>query len=101
MFWQDFFIGILNVPKLKLFNEDIDHVDRCSYLGITLDNKLHMQVHMNNVKNQVLFKTYMLGKIRKFLNLEASVLVFKSMLLPFLNLGTYFWKFVMINVKKN
>ncbi len=72
-----------NIPKLKLLGQEIKYVNQCDYLGIKLDNKLSMIPYMNKVKSQVVHKIYMLNKIRKYLTLDAALMIFKSMLLPF------------------
>ena len=45
---------------------------------------------LNKVKSQVMHKIYMLSKVRKYLTLEASITIFKSMLLPFFEYGSIF-----------
>ena len=49
-----------------------------------------MDAFVNNMKNQVLHKIYMLTKARKYLTLGAAITVFKSMLLPFFEYGNIF-----------
>ena len=78
------------LPKLKLFSENLNYVESCDYLGIRLDCKLNMNAFSVKVKSSVLHKIYMLSKIRKFLTLEAAVLVFKNMILPYFEYGNVF-----------
>ena len=79
-----------NIPKLKLLVHEIKYVETCDYLGIRLDRKLSMIPYMNKVKSQVMHKIYMLSRVRKYLKLEASITIFKSMLLTYFEYGSIF-----------
>ena len=78
------------MPKLNLLSQEISYVTNCKYLGIQIDHKLNMNLFMKQVKQQVLHKIYMLGKIRKYLIVFAAVTIFKTMLLPFFEYGSIF-----------
>ena len=78
------------INKLKLFGKDLTYVTECDYLGIRIDYKLFFDKFYSKVKQSASHKIFMLSKIRKYLNKQASVTVLKSMVLPFLEYGGIF-----------
>ena len=61
------------------------HISRCQkyqYLGVTLDECLTMKQNFNTVFKKNSYKIYQFGKIRKFLDSEIRVLVYKQTVLP-------------------
>ena len=61
-----------------------------TYLGITLDEQLNYETHVNQVIKRVSDKLYQLPKIRYFLNTKAALLVYKNMILPIIEYGDVF-----------
>ena len=88
------------IPKLTLLSQSLDFVEECDYLGIRLDYKLNMNSFMSKVKKSVLHKIYLLTKLRKFLTLEASITIFKSMVLPYFEYGNIFLEACEVSVLK-
>ena len=78
-----------NLSKASELNitEEQNKLERAStytYLGVTLDEKLNYETHMNQVIKRVSDKLYQLRKIRYFLTTKAALLVYKNMILPML-----------------
>ena len=48
-----------------------------------LDSHLSYTKHLNNVVRMVPHKIYLLGEVRQYLNYNASILVYKTMTLPY------------------
>ena len=63
----------------------IRQVPSYKYLGVTLDSTLSFKLHLSNVIRTVSHKLYVLSKIRKYLTERASVLIYKTMVLPYLD----------------
>ena len=61
------------------------HIHRCQqyqYLGVLLDECLTLKQNFNNVLKKFSNKIYQFGKIRKFLDIDTRVLVYKQTVLP-------------------
>ena len=61
----------------------------CSYkyLGFIVDGQLHFNKHITSMVNTVSHKLYLLSKIRRYINKEACILIFKTMVLSILEYG--------------
>ena len=66
----------LNGDKLKL-------VPSYKYLGVTLDQTLNYNNHISNTAKVIQHKLALLGKVKKYLNNEVALQIYKSMILPF------------------
>ena len=69
--------------RLQINGKIIQCVPSFKYLGVTLDPKLSFGLHIKQVKNTVTHKMFMLSKVRCYLNNEALLTVYKSMVLPY------------------
>ena len=58
-----------------------------SYLGILLDSSMSLTPLLNSVKKRVTNKVfiYMLREIRKYLNFDATICVYKQTILPLID----------------
>ena len=76
-----------NTPKLKInLNETcIDMVESYNYLGVIFYCELSLNQHLAEVHTRVQRKLFHLRKIRKYLNLFASLQVYKQTILPLLD----------------
>ena len=57
------------------------------YLGLTLDPTLSFKLQIANTTNIVSHKLCMLSKIRRYLNNENMLCIYRSMVLPYLDYG--------------
>ena len=67
----------------KLNGVLLQKVPSYKYLGLILDPTLSYNKHVSYVIKTVLFKVMMLAKLRKYLNDNVALLIYKSMLLPY------------------
>ena len=76
---------IKNCKKTNLFinKEQLQTVPTYRYLGINLDQTLNFKYHLDTLINNVTFKLYLFSKIRRYLNEECAINVYKAMLMPF------------------
>ena len=72
---------ILKDIKIKINNEELNEVDEAKYLGVTMDNKLNWNAHLNNTKLRLSKGISMLAKIRHYI--QASAL--RSLYFTFIN----------------
>ena len=72
---------------LSLNNHILNRVCSYKYLGFILDDHLNFNKHVGEMCNTLSHKLYLLSKIRKYITLEASILIFKTMILPIMEYG--------------
>ena len=57
------------------------------YLGLTLDINLNYNKHLENCLKLISHKTYLLSKIRVYINVHTAVTIYKTMILPVVEYG--------------
>lgn len=75
--------------SLRLNGEILDFVKSYRYLGVELDTKLAMEMHVNNIVNKVRPLLYTLAKLRHYTNTRTSIGMYKTYILPVLEFGVY------------
>ena len=92
--WMSF-IADRNIPiddlTLSLNNKTIEKVNDFNYLGIILDRNLKFNLQRSKAIQQIRFRTYLLCKVRRYMDVRASLTVFKTMILPHFDYGDYIW----------
>ena len=78
-------LALINVNGMQL-----EFVYNFSYLGIVLDNKLQFNNHIKNSIKKAGHKVYMLSRIRQYINTHTALIMFKSMILPYIEYGNIF-----------
>lgn len=76
--------------KIVINNVEIEVVDKFKYLGFVIDNRLSFSYRIKNCIKQVNHKMFLLRKIRGYMNATTSLLLYKSMILPYLEYGSNF-----------
>ena len=61
----------------------LQKVPTFTYLGLNLDPTLNYNHHISSVLRTVLHKMVLLSKLKKYLNNNVALLIYKSMLLPY------------------
>ena len=69
--------------KIHIGNDRLKVVPYYNYLGLSLDSTLNYTSHIASIIKTVSYKMTLLGKLRKYLNNEVALLIYKSMLLPY------------------
>ena len=72
---------------LSLNGNILNRVCSYKYLGFILDDHLNFNKHINDMCNILTHKLYILSKIRRYITVEASILIFKTMILPIMEYG--------------
>ena len=72
---------------LEINNVPLQTVPTYKYLGITLDSTLTYNYHVKTVANMVTYKSVLLGKIRRNLNENVAMSIYKTMILPYFDYG--------------
>ena len=77
--------------EINVNGTPLSKVTSYKYLGITLDEHLNYNLHLNKTIGSVSGKLKQFRRMRGFLNTKAAVMVYKSMLLPILEYGDIFF----------
>ena len=79
-----------DLPVVKLSDQQLQLVNNYKYLGITVDQNLDMFSHIDNMYRMASDKLRLIRYVRTFLTTKASLLIAKTMILPYLDLGNCF-----------
>lgn len=67
------------LTNITLFNTKITYVDKYKYLGLMLNERLSLTHHANTLLGQVVTKLKTLINVRKYVNCQTSLLIYKTM----------------------
>ena len=79
------------IPRLKIKNKTVDFVFQYKYLGVIIDQTLSFHNHLKNTIKLVAHKLFLLHKNRFYITESASIKIYKSMILPYLDYGDIFF----------
>ena len=75
-----------------LFNgKELQHVDHYKYLGVILDKSLNFKLHIESILKILKYKIYVLAKLRPYLTVYASLSIYKTTILPYIDYGDIFY----------
>ena len=77
-------------PVIGMDNVPLQVVTAYRYLGVTLDNQLSYNSHVDKLIGTVTAKLKQFQRMRSFLNTRAALMVYKNMMLPMLEYGDVF-----------
>lgn len=69
----------------------LEIVQNYKYLGIILDEHLYFEKHVNYLISIISHRLYTLRKIRQYINEETALLLYKTMVLSYFDLGDIFY----------
>ena len=72
---------------LSLNNQILDRVCSYRYLGFALDEHLSFNKHITDMKQPITHKLYLMSKMRKYIIVEASINIFKTMVSSLIEYG--------------
>ena len=72
---------------ISLNNNVLDRVCSYKYLGFILDDRLGFNKHVTELCKLLSHKLFLLAKIRKYLTKEASIMIFKAMIVSLIEYG--------------
>ena len=73
--------------KVSINDTCLERVQNYKYLGITLDTHLNFKKHINLCKRSCSHKVYTLSKIRRYLDTDTSLELYKTMIMPVMDYG--------------
>lgn len=68
--------------KIKIENEVIDVVENFKYLGVIIDNKLILNMHVSEVIKKIAAQTGYFSRVSKHLDEKTKILLYNSLILP-------------------
>ena len=80
VFGRQKLIDSLPPVDVKLCTNPLQVVQSYKYLGVTLDSQLNYNLHVNKIISSVSSKLKQFQRMRNFLSIRATVLVYKSIL---------------------
>ena len=75
--------------NLYIHGKKLDTVNSFEYLGIHIDNRLVMNNHVDSIHRKCMTKLNMLYKIRNFISRKTSLLIYKTMIRPYMDYGDF------------
>lgn len=71
----------------------VEEVTIYKYLGVKIDNELNFKGHINGVISNVAYKIKLLYNLRNKLTLKAALDVYRTMIVPLLDVGVLFYRY--------
>ena len=78
--------------KNYLYGHELQRVESYKYLGVILDTNLNFKLHIDTLLKTLRYKLYIFSKIRKYLTVQASLCIYKSTILPYIDYGDIFYQ---------
>ena len=68
---------------VKVDKDKLSLVPSFKYLGMTLDSTLNFNQHLISVTRIILHKLRLLSKMKRYMDDDTAIIIYKSMLLPY------------------
>ena len=78
-------------PNIQINGSNIEFVENFIFLGITINNKLNWNSHINKVTNKISKTVGILNKLRSFLPSDVLQTIYNTLILPHLIYGILAW----------
>lgn len=76
---------------IKIKDHRFDVVNTYKYLGLVIDETLSFDNHIEYICGIIKGKIYLLNKIRKYINVKTALLLYKSSILSYFDIGDMFY----------
>ena len=84
--------SIAHLPDQVIFdNAVIKEVQTTKFLGITIDNKLTWNYHIDNICKTISRNIGIINQVKRFLPKSVLLMLYSSLILPYLNYGVLAW----------
>ena len=77
--------------KISLNGNELQLVDHYKYLGVILDRNLNFRLHIESIPKILKYKIYVLAKLTPYLTVYASLSIYKTTILPYIDYGDIFY----------
>ena len=72
---------------LHVNNVPLDFVLSYKYFGITIDQSIHFNLHVNQLIKTISYKLFLLQKLKSYITCNAAIQIYKSMVIPYFDYG--------------
>ena len=76
---------------ISLSDEDISQESDCKYLGITLDNQMKFEIHVNDVINKMKRALGIFSRASQFVDSRTRITLYNTLILPHLDYCSTVW----------
>ena len=81
------------IPKIKMKNIQIDHVNNFNFLGIIIDSHLNWNSHIEKISSKISRSLGILNKLKRILPIDPKLKIYNSIILSHINYGILTWGF--------
>ena len=71
---------------------ELMRVENYKYLGVTLDYNFNFRMHIDALLKTLRYKLYILSKLRCYMTMQASLSIYKTTILPYIDYGDNFYQ---------
>lgn len=82
--------NVTSLRDVRVQGQEIETVEKFKYLGVVIDHRLRFDVQLGNMLRSVNNKLYLLSKVRRCVNSSTALIIYKSMVLPYLEYANSF-----------
>ena len=79
------------IPELSIYGHSIERVTQFNFLGLTIDENLNWQAHIQKVSNRISRALGVLSKVKRYLPKHILRLLYNSLILPHLQYSVLAW----------
>ena len=84
--------SLKTLPGNIVFDDTpLEEVSSIKFLGVCVDNKLSWKYHINNISKTISRNIGVINKLKYYLPSSTLVILYSSMILPYLNYGILVW----------
>ena len=88
------------ILDLQINSETIERVTEFNFLGLTLDENLNWNAHIQKVSNKISRTLGVMCRLKNFLPLHVLRILYNSLILPHLQYGILTWGFCLGRLQK-
>ena len=79
------------IPSLHINNHFIDRVKDFNFLGITIDQHMSWDAHLNKISSKISRTIGILSRLKKFLPREILLMIYNALIVPHIQYGILCW----------
>ena len=77
------------VPTIRFADKEVENVHSYNYLGVVVDDKLTFNGFLDTKYNKAKLCIHQWGKMRKFINGDIAITIYKQMILPLFDYANF------------
>ena len=88
------------IPNIAIGSEPIERVAEFKFLGLTIDENLDWNPHLQKISNKVSRTLGVMCRLKNYLPVHILRLLYNSLVLPYLQYGILTWGFKIGRIEK-